>query len=250
MPYEDGIGSMRWRKAGSYMDAIREPEMIRDCGQLDERAIPVIDDEELVLAVSLNQFDADSPSLLSDKALLDAIAGGAVWAMESLYQRYSRSLYSLIYRMVANQQVAEDLLQDVFLSVWRRATSYSPQISTVRNWLFSITHHRTIDYLRRVRRQSTLQEVLLEEIALHESITSPDAWDEAWRSVKSSHVQAALMQIPVEQRLVIELAYFQGWTQTEIARGMQIPLGTVKGRMRLGLTHLKRILIQVGMDEV
>lgn len=234
------------------MDAIRELEMIRGYGQLDEWATPVIDDEELVLAVGLNQFDSDSPSLLSDKALLDAIAGGAVWAMESLYQRYSRSLYSLVYRMVANQQVAEDLLQDVFLAVWRRATSYSPQISTVRNWLFSITRHRTIDHLRRVRCQSTLQEVVLEEIALasHASITYPDAWDEAWRSVKSSHVQAALMQIPVEQRLVIELAFFQGWTQTEIAQGMHIPLGTVKGRMRLGLTHLKQILIQLGMDEI
>ena len=232
------------------MEAIRELEVIRDYGQLDEWATPVIDGEELVLAVGLNQFDADSPSLLSDKVLLDAIAGGAVWAMEALYQRYSRSLYSLVYRMVANQQVAEDLLQDVFLAVWRRATSYSPRISTVRNWLFSITRHRTIDYLRRVRCQSTLQEVLLEEIASPDCITYPDAWDEAWRSVKSSHVQAALMQIPVEQRLVIELAYFQGWTHTEIAEDMQIPLGTVKGRMRLGLTRLKRILIQLGMDEM
>ncbi len=67
--------------------------------------------------------------------------------------------------------------------------------------------------------------------------------------MKSSHVQAALMKIPTEQRLVIELAYFQGWTHTEIAEGMQIPLGTVKGCMRLGLTHLKRILIEMGMDE-
>jgi RNA polymerase sigma factor (sigma-70 family) len=231
------------------MDTIRELEMIRDYSQVDEWAALVIDGKELVSAGHLNWYDAESPNLTSDEALLNAIAGGAVWAMESLYQRYCRSLYSLVYRMVANQQVAEDLLQDAFLAVWRRATSYSPQISTVRNWLFSITHHRTIDYLRRVRCQSTIQEVLLEEIALHESITSPDAWDEAWRSVKSSHVHAALMKIPIEQRLVIELAYFQGWTHIEIAEGMQIPLGTVKGRMRLGLTHLKRVLIQMGMDE-
>jgi RNA polymerase sigma factor (sigma-70 family) len=223
--------------------------MIREYGQVEQCAAQVIDGEELVSAGRLNWFDAESPNLLSDEALLNAIAGGAVWAMESLYQRYSRSLYSLVYRMVANQQVAEDLLQDAFLAVWRHATSYSPQKSTVRNWLFSITHHRTIDYLRRVRCQSTIQEVLLEEIELHESITSPDTWDEAWRSVKSSQVQAALMKIPIEQRLVIELAYFQGWTHTEIAEGMQIPLGTVKGRMRLGLTHLKRVLIQMGMDE-
>ncbi len=193
--------------------------------------------------------DTEPPNELTDEALLNAIAGGAVWAMESLYERYSRILYSLAYRMVADHQVAEDLLQDAFLSVWRRATSYSPQMGAARSWLISILHHRTIDYLRRARRRSTIQEVLLEDTELDESTASPDVWDEAWRSVKSSHVRAALMKIPTEQRLVIELAYFQGWTHTEIAEGTQIPLGTVKARMRLGLSHLKQVLIRMGMDE-
>ena len=194
--------------------------------------------------------DAESQNEPSDEALLNAIAGGAVWAMESLYQRYSRILYSLAYRMVADHQVAEDLLQDAFLAVWRRATSYSPQTGAARSWLLSILHHRTIDYLRKVRRQSTIQEAPLEEIELHESIAYSDTWDEAWQSVKSSHVRAALMKIPTEQRLVIELAYFQGWTHTEIAEGTQIPLGTVKARMRLGLLNLKQILIKMGIDEI
>ena len=194
--------------------------------------------------------DAETQNEPSDEALLNAIAGGAVWAMESLYQRYSRILYSLAYRMVADHQVAEDLLQDAFLAVWRRATSYSPQTGAARSWLISILHHRTIDYLRKVRRRSTIQEASLEEIELHESIAYRDTWDEAWQSVKSSHVRAALMKIPTEQRLVIELAYFQGWTHTEIAEGTQIPLGTVKARMRLGLLHLKQILIEMGIDEI
>ena len=194
--------------------------------------------------------DAESQNEPSDEALLNAIAGGAVWAMESLYQRYSRILYSLAYRMVADHQVAEDLLQDAFLAVWRRATSYSPQTGAARSWLLSILHHRTIDYLRKVRRRSTIQEASLDEIELHESFAYPDTWDEAWQSVKSSHVRAALMKIPTEQRLVIELAYFQGWTHTEIAEGTQIPLGTVKARMRLGLLHLKQILIEMGIDEI
>jgi RNA polymerase sigma factor (sigma-70 family) len=193
--------------------------------------------------------DAGSPNELSDEALLLAIADGAVWAMESLYQRYSRILYSLAYRMVADHQVAEDLLQDAFLAVWRRATSYSPQTGAVRNWLISILHHRTIDHLRKIRRHSTIQEAPLEEIELDGGIASPDVWDEAWQSVKSSQVRAALMKIPTEQRLVIELAYFQGWTHTEIAEGTQIPLGTVKARMRLGLIHLKQVLAQMGIDE-
>ena len=194
--------------------------------------------------------DAESHIEPSDEALLNAIAGGAVWAIETLYQRYSRMLYSLAYRMVADHQVAEDLLQDAFLAIWRRATTYSPQSGTARSWLFSIMHHRTIDYLRRVRRRSNLQEAPIEEAELNESIAHPDAWDAAWQSVKSSHVRAALMQIPTEQRLVIELAYFQGWTHSEIAAGTQIPLGTIKARMRLGLLHLKQALLQMGIDEL
>ena len=194
--------------------------------------------------------DAKTQNEPSDEALLNAIAGGAVWAMDSLYQRYSRILYSLAYRMVADHQVAEDLLQDAFLAVWRRATTYSPQTGAARSWLISILHHRTIDYLRRVRRRSTIQEAPLEELELSESNSHPDAWDAAWQSVKSSHVRAALMKIPAEQRLVIELAYFQGWTHSEIAEGTHVPLGTIKARMRLGLLHLKEILIQMGIDEL
>jgi RNA polymerase sigma factor (sigma-70 family) len=194
--------------------------------------------------------DAESQNEPSDEALLNAIAGGSVWAMESLYQRYSRILYSLAYRMVADHQVAEDLLQDAFLAVWRRAITFSPQTGAARSWLISILHHRTIDYLRRVRRRSTIQEAPLEELELNESTAHPDAWDAAWQSVKSSHVRAALMKIPTEQRLVIELAYFQGWTHSEIAEGTQIPLGTIKARMRLGLLHLKQILIDMGIDEL
>src|SRR3989442_6544808 len=152
--------------------------------------------------------DAESQDEPSDEALLNAIAGGEVWAMDSLYQRYSRILYSLAFRMVADHQVAEDLLQDAFLAVWRRASTYSPQTGAARSWLISILHHRTIDYLRSVRRRATIHEAPLEEIELDESTASPDVWDEAWRSVKSSHVRAALMKIPTEQRLVIELAYF------------------------------------------
>ena len=194
--------------------------------------------------------NAETQNEPSDEALLNAIADGAVWAMDSLYQRYSRIFYSLAYRMVADHQIAEDLLQDAFLAIWRHAATYSPQSGAARSWLISILHHRTIDYLRRVRRRSIIQETPLEELELNESVAHPDAWDAAWQSVKCSHVRAALMQIPTEQRLVIELAYFQGWSHSEIADGTQIPLGTIKARMRLGLLHLKQVLIQMGIDEL
>lgn len=186
---------------------------------------------------------------LSDEVLIHAIAGGAVWAMEPLYQRYNRILYSLAYRMVADHQIAEDLLQDAFLSVWKRATSYSPQSGAVRSWLVSIIHHRTIDYLRGVRRRSILKEANWDEVERDERTAVPDVWDEAWQNVQSAKVREALMILPTEQRMVIELAYFQGWTHTEIAEGCQIPLGTVKARMRLGLQRLKRKLEEMGMRE-
>jgi RNA polymerase sigma-70 factor (ECF subfamily) len=186
----------------------------------------------------------------SDEALIDAIAGGADWALELLYQRYSRLLYSLAYRMVADHQVAEDLIQETFLAVWRRAVSYSPQSGTVRNWLTFIVRHRTYDYLRSVRRRSVLKEVTWEEVEQDERTAFPDVWDEAWRSVQGAQVRAALMNIPTEQRMVIELAYFQGWTHSEIAQGYEIPLGTVKARMKLGLLHLKRVLEQLGVNEM
>jgi RNA polymerase sigma-70 factor (ECF subfamily) len=185
-----------------------------------------------------------------DETLLYAIAGGSVGAMESLYTRYHRLLYSLAYKIVSDPQVAEDLLQEAFLAVWRRSNTYSPHAGTARSWLISILHHRAIDHLRKLRRRSVLQEAPLEQLDLDEKTASPDVWEAAWRLVQGSQVRAALLKIPPEQRLVIELAYFQGWTHSEIARGTQIPLGTVKARMRLGLHHLKHILEQAGMDEI
>ncbi len=105
-----------------------------------------------------------------------------MWHYPPLYQRYSRILYSLVYRMVSDHQIAEDLIQDAFLSVWRRAISYSPQSGDVRNWLISIVHHRTIDYLRSVRRRSVLKEATWEEVEQDEHAAFPDVWDEVWRS--------------------------------------------------------------------
>jgi RNA polymerase sigma factor (sigma-70 family) len=101
-----------------------------------------------------------------------------------------------------------------------------------------------------VRRRTSLKETQWEEVGLDEHTDVPDVWEEAWRSVQNAQVRAALMHIPTEQRMVIELAYFQGWTHTEIADGCQLPLGTVKARMRLSLLHLKRSLEQMGVHEV
>jgi len=190
-------------------------------------------------------------TVLNDEGLIDAIVVGAVWAMEQLYQRYRVILYSLIYRMVADHQVAEDLLQEAFLAVWQHARSYSPQAGAVRPWLVSIVHHRTIDYLRAVRsRAGRIQEADLEEVDQYEHCAVPDVWNEVWRSEQSTQVRQALMHLPIEQRMLIELAFFQGWTHSEIAEGCHLPLGTVKTRIRSGLMQLRRMLEQMGLTEL
>jgi RNA polymerase sigma factor (sigma-70 family) len=198
----------------------------------------------------VKEASIDAIDELPDEALLKAIAEGVVWAMEQLYKRYNRMLYSFAYYMVKDPQVAEDLIQDSFLAIWRCAASYSPQSGAARSWIVSIVHHRAIDYLRSVhRRSATMKEAPLEEIELDDRVAYPDAWDSVWRSVQSAQVRAALARVPPEQHLVIELAFFQGWTHAEIAAGLQLPLGTVKARMRLGMIHLKRILEQMGLDD-
>ncbi|GCE50327.1 RNA polymerase sigma-70 factor (ECF subfamily) [Thermosporothrix hazakensis] len=195
------------------------------------------------------EFDMRMLEELNDERLIEYIAGGVVWGLDVLYQRYHRLMYALAYRLVSDHQVAEDLLQEAFFAVWQYAKSYSAQSGKVRTWLFSILHHRAIDYVRYVQRRSHLGNVPLESAEQEPDICSEDAWEATWKHEQGTQVRNALMKLPVEQRMVIELAYFQGWTQAEIAEGCQIPLGTVKARMRLGLLHLRSYLQGMGMDE-
>lgn len=198
---------------------------------------------DLDAALALNRDDETG-----DEYLLSALAGGAVWALDLLYQRYSGLLYSLAYRMVGDLRMAEDLLQEVFLAVWQHAASYTPQSGSVSGWLTSIMRHRAIDYLRKKHRHRPWGEIHWEESEQEQETVSPDAWDEAWRSVQGSLVRACLMRLLPEQRVVIEMAYFEGLTQREIANACQTPLGTVKARMRLGLQHLRRELEKRGIS--
>ena len=180
-----------------------------------------------------------------DALLLRAIANKAIWATEVLYERYGHILYALAYRMIHDHQLAEDLVQDAFLAVWQRAASYSPQRGTVRDWLFSILHHRTIDHIRAMRHRPALHGAKWEEIEQDEQATLPDVWESAWQNLERERVRAALLKLLPEQRMVIELAYFEGWTHSEIAESYHIPLGTVKTRMRLALLHLRKHLEQI-----
>lgn len=187
------------------------------------------------------------PSSYSDEDLISALTGGAVWAMDLLYQRYSRLLYSLAYRIVGDLRIAEDLVQEVFLAAWQHAPSYEPQSGSVSTWLTSIMRHRSFDYLRRLRRRHSSQEVSWDMAVSDQNTDSPDLWDEAWRSMQGALVRECLLRLHPEQRAVIELAYFEGRTQSEIASACHIPLGTVKARMRLALRHLKQELEKRGV---
>lgn len=185
---------------------------------------------------------------LCDEYLIAALADGAIWAMDLLYQRYSRLLYSLAYRMVGDPRLAEDLVQEVFVAVWQHAPSYTSQIASVSSWMTSIMRHRAYDYLRRMSRRHTSQEVSWEADGQEVSSGSPDLWDEAWRSLQGTLVRECLLRLRPEQREMIELAFFEGLTQSEIASVCQLPLGTVKARIRLAMQHLKRELEKRGVS--
>ena len=184
--------------------------------------------------------------LASDQDLLVAIADGAVWALDLLYQRYQQGLYSLAYKMVSDHQLAEDLLQETFIRVWRRAATYSPEAGTVRGWLFAILRNHTIDYLRRQRQRTTPKEIPLGEIECDDRVAFDDTWEEVWHHEEQAQLREALGQLTEKQRMVLELSYFQGYTHVEIANMCKLPLGTVKSSMRLGLLALKRELMKQG----
>lgn len=173
----------------------------------------------------------------SDEYLILAIATGDDRAMELLYQRYNRLLYAISYAMVADHQIAEDLVQETFFAVWQHATTYTAQAGSVHTWLSSIVRNRTIDYLR----HRTINTVAISP-ELEEEASLTDVWDEVWQFVQHEEVYKALMKLPGHLRLLIVLAYFQDWSHSHIARTYHIPPGTIKSRLRLGLTTLKPLL--------
>jgi RNA polymerase sigma-70 factor, ECF subfamily len=179
-----------------------------------------------------------SLDLADDDELIAAIQERDVRALELLYDRHRVLAYSLAVRSLGSPADAEDVVQEAFLNVWRAAATFRRDRSTPRSWILSIVHHRAIDKLR--GRKSRVQPV-----ALDEGMNVPDSAD-VWREVASNlnrdDVRHALQALPPEQRETIELAYFQGYTHVQISEMMEVPLGTVKGRMRIGLHKLKSLL--------
>ena len=178
----------------------------------------------------------------TDVELMSQIAKGEREALEALYRRYADAVYSLAVQMLRDGGAAEEVTQDSFFNVWRRASSYSPQRGHVTSWLFSIAHHRAIDELRRRRRHEQAQVPGEVDLANHPSDGSGDPVKYATHQFQRGRVKDALLTLGPEQREVVILAYFGGLTHSEIAKKLGHPLGTVKTRMRLALKKLRQVM--------
>lgn len=185
--------------------------------------------------------------LLTDEALMLLTNHGDKEALGTLYDRHSRTAYSLAYRMMGERTAAEDLLQEAFLQVWRAAGSYRAERASVRTWILSIVHHRSIDQLRSVASRRRVHDRVEAEFSISQS---SEAFAETWRNLQREKVREALRVLPAEQLKVLELGYFSGYTHMEIAELLGLPLGTVKGRMRMGLKKLRKYFESREMAEI
>ncbi|MBI3750146.1 MAG: sigma-70 family RNA polymerase sigma factor [Chloroflexi bacterium] len=176
-----------------------------------------------------------------DQADLARLERGELEALEGLYGRHGTMAYSIALRITGDAGTAEDVVQEAFLGVWRNAGRYEPGRGSVRTWLMAIVHHRAIDSLRRRRATVALPEGT--DGTTPAVLALPDVWNEVAAGLDRDAVQSALGSIPTRQREALELAYFAGLTQVEIAERLGLPLGTVKSRMRLGLLALRAELV-------
>jgi RNA polymerase sigma-70 factor (ECF subfamily) len=184
--------------------------------------------------------------LLADEDLMHLVSRADPQAFEVLYERHAGAAFSLAYRMVGTRGVAEDVVQEAFLNLWRSGARYERTRGSVRTWVLGIVHHRAIDALRRAtvhdKRRSGDEGVA-------ERLEAPERTDvEAARREEARSVRRAMDTLPPEQCQVIELAYFGGFSHSEIAELLGTPIGTIKGRMRLGLEKLRNALRGVTGD--
>ncbi|MEX2599883.1 MAG: sigma-70 family RNA polymerase sigma factor [Dehalococcoidia bacterium] len=174
----------------------------------------------------------------SDEELIRRTAEGDTGAFEVLYDRYARAAFSLALRIVGDARMAEDVAQDAFLNIWRKAKSFDSTRGAARSWILGTVHHRSVDVYRRTRNRPTASEPINEQVV--------SGGDDLWTSVTgvqdAEAVRAAMERLPAEQRDVLELAYFGGYSHTEIAAIRGLPLGTVKSRIRMAMDKMRESL--------
>ena len=175
---------------------------------------------------------------LSDEALVALVARGDESALAELYDRVGRVAYGLAYRVLRDDRLAEDAVQEAFLGVWRTAAGFRAERAKASTWILTLVHRRAVDLVRREerRRADPLDDASLD------AATTGSAEDAAWLGFERERVQTALRQLPDAQREAIELAYYGGYSQSELAERLGMPLGTIKSRMFAGLARLRELL--------
>jgi RNA polymerase sigma-70 factor (ECF subfamily) len=174
---------------------------------------------------------------LSDDALVALVARSDELALAELYDRHGRTAFGLAVRVLRDRNLAEDAVQEAFLGVWRTAGRFMPERSKASTWILMLVHRRAVDAVRREERRSTDP---LENAP--EGLTDDTAAEEAWRSLERTRVREAMAQLPDPQREAIELAFYAGFTQSELSERLGVPLGTIKSRVFAGLARLRDLL--------
>jgi RNA polymerase sigma factor (sigma-70 family) len=175
----------------------------------------------------------------SDADLLRRIAAGDAGAVDDLYERFRRPAFALARRILADETLAEDVLQDVFLTVWRDPGAFDGRRGSFSSWLMAMVHHKAVDAVRREESQRRRQTLAEDDLALRAPMSTYDVEEEAWAHTVAERVRAALGDLPDRQREALTLAYYGGYTQREVAALTGAPLGTVKTRMLAGMRRLK-----------
>ena len=182
---------------------------------------------------------------LSDEALVALVARGEEFALSELYERFGRVAYGLALRVVRDAALAEDAVQDAFLTVWRTAGRFMPERAKASTWILTLVHRRAVDLVRREERRRA------EPLEVAGAALGADAAadETAWLRFERERVQRALSALPDQQREAIELAYYGGFTQSELADRLGLPLGTIKSRMFAGLSRLRELLTESATEK-
>ncbi len=184
-------------------------------------------------------------STFPDEALIALVSRGDEAALAELYDRYGRVAYGLALRVVRDQALAEDAVQEAFLTVWRRSGSFLAERAKASTWILTLVHRRAVDVVRREERRRA-ESLDPDQETGGEARTADD---EVTLTERRRAVQEALRRLPDEQREALELAYYGGLTQSELAERLSVPLGTIKSRMFTGLRRLRDLLAEAGLDE-
>ena len=182
-----------------------------------------------------------------DRDLLERVAGGDHAAFSEIYRRYSPAAFGLASRILGERSMAEEVLQEVFLSVWRRAGAFDPARGSVRSWLFAQIHHRSVDVVRREEAERRRSQVEVPRPEADERLD--EVVEESWLAARRENIRAALGTLPDEQRTMIELAYYRGLTQSQVAEATGVPLGTVKSRTLTAMRRLRDKLAGPMMED-